>query len=361
MEVKDAPVNGGVSILHTVRDGKHHYEVQTVLKDKKAKKGFFMRRGDTLLKINGLDLQDLSPEMFAEKLSEGSPMLTLHQSSSDQSETVHQTPDALRPVKKEDHIMELCLSTSRELDDCSGDEDLQVEDEDLQEEDEDLQEEDDCLQEDGMLLLVEMVGTSMSVVRGRGCAHGETCQDCGGTDCNLDEVVMTSTKVSLVSRGISDFLHDKQQENIALEGLLPRLFVNCNGNQTRLKDRPAKMTIYYYQSDHLDGPSKGVPVVLNFSGTDKFIQCSRHPDSLEATVNVMPYEKSKLKSISKEDHESLAFVFYMKAQRSRERIFESAHCEGFFIHSKNKGLTASNMDLDDTFYFIIHEATYLSC
>ncbi|XP_076159147.1 interleukin-1 family member A [Alosa pseudoharengus] len=348
MEVKHTPVNGGVSILHTVRDGKHYYEVETVLKDKKAKKGFFMRRGDKLLKINGLDLQDLSPEMFAEKLSEGSPMLTLHQPSRDHSEKPHQTPGALCPVKKEDYVLDLCLNTSRDPDDCSSDENLQVED--------------DCDQEDDILLLVEMVDTNMSVVRGRGCAHGETCEDCGGTDCNLDEVVMTSRRVSLVARGISDFLHDKIQENIALEGLLSRLYVNPVGNQTRMKKNPAKITIYYYQSDHVDGSSKGVPVVLNFSGTDKFIRCSRHPDSLEAIINVTPYEKSKLKCISKEDHESLAFVFYMKGGRARERIFESAHCEGFFIHSNNRAITATRQNMDDTFYFIIHEGTFMqSC
>ncbi|XP_048090627.1 interleukin-1 family member A isoform X2 [Alosa alosa] len=348
MEVKDTPVNGGVSILHTVRDGKHYYEVETVLKDKKAKKGFFMRRGDKLLKINGLDLQDLSPEMFAEKLSEGSPMLTLHQPSPDHSEKPHQTPGALCPVKKEDYVLDFCLNTSRDPDVCSSDENLQVED--------------DCDQEDDILLLVEMVDTNMSVVRGRGCAHGETCEDCGGTDCNLDEVVMTSRRVSLVARGISDFLHDKIQENIALEGLLSRLYVNPVGDQTRLKTNPAKITIYYYQSNHVDGSSKGVPVVLNFSGTDKFIRCSRHPDSLEAIINVTPYEKSKLKCISKEDHESLAFVFYMKGGRARERIFESAHCEGFFIHSNNRAITATRQNMDDTFYFIIHEGTFMqSC
>lgn len=62
---------------------------------------------------------------------------------------------------------------------------------------EDLQVEDDADVDDDVLLLVEMLDTSMSVVRGRGCAHGETCKDCGRSDCNLDEVVMMSAKACL--------------------------------------------------------------------------------------------------------------------------------------------------------------------
>ena len=42
--LKDLPVNGGVTILHTsIGNGKHHYEVETFLKDQKAKNGFCMR------------------------------------------------------------------------------------------------------------------------------------------------------------------------------------------------------------------------------------------------------------------------------------------------------------------------------
>ena len=40
---KNTPVTGGVGILHRVKDGKHHYEVDTVFKDGKDKTRFFMR------------------------------------------------------------------------------------------------------------------------------------------------------------------------------------------------------------------------------------------------------------------------------------------------------------------------------
>ncbi|XP_031414740.1 uncharacterized protein cltrn [Clupea harengus] len=338
--MEDLPVNGGVTILHTsIGNGKHHYEVETFLKDQKAKNGFCMRRGDTLLKINGLDLQDLSPEMFAEKLSEASPMLTVHQSSPEHPVDIQCKPGDLSPFKKEDTVLSFCLNMSRD-EECHGGEEVEVYD--------------DGDQDDGFLLLVEMLDTSMSVVRGRGCEHGKTCKDCGGTDCNLDEVVMMSKKVSLVSKEIPDFLHDKVQENMALESLMTHMFVNPSGNQTTLKPKLAKITIYYYQSDHVDGRFKGVPVVLNFSGTDKFLRCCRHPDCQEATVSVMPYEKSKLKCISKEDDESFPFVFYMKEEQSKERIFESAHCENWFIHStENRLMLKPQKQLDDSFYFLI--------
>lgn len=91
-------------------------------------------------------------------------------------------PGDLSPFKKEDTVLSFCLNMSRD-EECHGGEEVEVYD--------------DGDQDDGFLLLVEMLDTSMSVVRGRGCEHGKTCKDCGGTDCNLDEVVMMSKKVSL--------------------------------------------------------------------------------------------------------------------------------------------------------------------
>lgn len=36
---------------------------------------FILRRGDQLVQINGMALQDLTPEVLAELLAEGNPML----------------------------------------------------------------------------------------------------------------------------------------------------------------------------------------------------------------------------------------------------------------------------------------------
>ncbi|XP_063067974.1 interleukin-1 family member A [Engraulis encrasicolus] len=348
MEMKDTPVSGGVTILHTAQDGKHHYEIETVLKDKRAKKEIFMRRGDKILKINGVDVEDLSPEMFAKMLSEGNPMLTVHQAGSDAPVVIHPEPGDMCPFNKEDTFLSLCLDLTTEPGDCDQ---VTLESECDQE----------CDQEDeNILMVVEMLDTSVSVVRGRGCAHGETCKDCGGTDCNLDEVVMMSSKISLVSRGIPSFLQDKTENNVALETLLRRGFVSRSSLKKTPAIKPkvgtAKITIYYYQSDEVDGTCRGQPVVLNFSGSDKFLRCSRHPDSNEVQVEVKHYEKSKLKCIQKTDDQSLAFVFYMTSGMDNARVFESANCEGWFIHAKDKRCTMSCAQKDDSFFFIIRGA-----
>lgn len=81
-----------------------------------------------------------------------------------------------------------------------------------------------------------------------------------------------------------------------------------------------------------------------------------------ACVFHQPYDKNKLKCISKADNESLAFVFYMQGRQDGVRIFESAHCEGWFIHTTERFLTTTQQErekkpLDDSFYFIIRGKT----
>lgn len=53
--------------------------------------------------------------------------------------------------------------------------------------------------EGGDLLIVSMRKTSISVVRGRGCEDGTPCQDCHGTGCIFNDVIMVaeSCKVTL--------------------------------------------------------------------------------------------------------------------------------------------------------------------
>lgn len=48
------------------------------------------------------------------------------------------------------------------------------------------------------------------------------------------------------------------------------------------------MTIYYYESDQVDGigESKGMPVVLKFTDSDKFLKCSRTGDDVTLSVMV---------------------------------------------------------------------------
>ncbi|CAB1327496.1 unnamed protein product [Coregonus sp. 'balchen'] len=126
MEIKDSPVKGGISILHTEENGKHHYEVEKVLKFKKEGQGggAFARKGDKLLMINGVNLQDLSPKAFVKILTEGNPMLTVHQAS--RAPHPERCPEegpgagagagALHPVSKESTMLSFSLEMGREDD-----------------------------------------------------------------------------------------------------------------------------------------------------------------------------------------------------------------------------------------------------
>lgn len=54
--------------------------------------------------------------------------------------------------------------------------------------------------EGGGFLIVSMMKTSISVVRGRGCDTGSPCQGCHGTGCTFNDVVVV-TESSTVTLG----------------------------------------------------------------------------------------------------------------------------------------------------------------
>ncbi|KAM9397284.1 uncharacterized protein ACWYII_032624 isoform 4-T4 [Salvelinus alpinus] len=318
MDIKDSPVKGGISILHTEEDGKHRYEVEKILKFKNGG-GAFAREGDKLLTINGVALQDLSPEAFARILTEGNPMLTVHQASrAPPPETCPEEAEAraLHPFSKETTMLSFSLEMRRE-DDLDDLDDLES---DSYRPMEDLTEE-DVNKADGEvddLFLVAMTNTRISVVRGRGCGDGSSCHNCGKSDCNFNEVVMVA-----------------ESSKVTLE----------------------KITIYHYKSDCVDGEFRGVPVVLNFTSSNCFLKCVK--DGERVSLCVEACDQHRLKSIRKDDEEIQAFVFYMKAEMSKQRRFESAYCQGWFIHTSNEtkvdlgkpqGLTG-----DQSFFFVIHK------
>ncbi|XP_036401909.1 interleukin-1 family member A [Megalops cyprinoides] len=365
MEIKDNPIKGGVSIIHKVLQEKHHYEVAHVMKFKKDyKSGPFVRKGDKILKINGQDLEDLTPEAFAELLAEASPMLTVHSPGMDAPEDKCLEGSGLQPFSKEQIILNFSLEMRREeeLEEEGGGDDSGTSG----------REEtpgggDDCLFDDTCsemddLLLVSMMRTTISIIRGRGCDAGSPCTDCGGTGCNLNEVVMVaeSSKITLVSRGTANFLREKVQENILIQSLMNDMYIQ----QKRSRSTPAmarqsqsnstKITIYYYKSDCVDGDFRGAPVVLNFTGTDCFLKC--YHQGGRATLTVENCEKQRLKNISNGDKDTWPFVFYMKATRDNIRRFESANCTGWYIHAKNTEVKVDNLtDQDESFLFIIRK------
>lgn len=107
--------------------------------------------------------------------------------------------DAFYPVSKESTLLSFSMEMRRE----EGLEENEVGQEEERRDDVGI-EEDGCKVteengEGGVLLIVSMKKTSISVVAGRGFDNGCSCQDCHRTGCTLHEVVLVaeSSKVML--------------------------------------------------------------------------------------------------------------------------------------------------------------------
>ncbi|KAJ8282478.1 hypothetical protein COCON_G00049970 [Conger conger] len=364
MDGKVNSVKGGVSVLHKVVQGKHHYEVNRVVKYKDHVAEPFVRQGDKLLKINGQDIENLTPEVFAELLTKGSPMLTVHQPGRETPPEKCEEQQGMYPFNKKKTIMQLCLEMRRE-------EELEEEYEENGGKDgrghpnnekeypngDDLQSHSRELDD---LLLVSMTKTSISIVKGRGCDAESPCHDCGGTKCNFNDVVMVakSSELTLVSRGITNLLREKIQESILIRDFLLDMYI-YNLDRTAIMSRQcqpnADISIYYYKSDSVESDNRGAPVVLNFSGTECFLNCKNQDG--KAILSIESCDKIKLKHIVSGDKETWPFVFYMKRNKGDSlHLFESANCPGWFIHSKNEDVAVKRRETEEeTFFFIIQK------
>ncbi|XP_010730145.3 uncharacterized protein il1fma [Larimichthys crocea] len=336
MDLKDSLVKGGVLIVHQIHEGKHQYDVENVVKYKKTAGDRALRKGDKLMQINGADLQDLTPEELAQMLAEGSPMLTVHKAGSINEHTEQPSPaeDTLRPVSKEVTLLSFCMEMKKE-------EDLEEEVGQEGEVKEDVGVEEDVCKpgnvengEGGDLLIVSMTKTSISVVSGRGCEDGTSCQGCDGTGCSFNDVVVVSetSTVTLVPRG--SFKQEKVSngsvQHVATHQYLRSL---CSQHALYASPNPEKITIYTYKSTFIDKIFRGVAVVLNFTETNCFVRCCKEGERV--LLKVETCEKQRLKQISKNDESTLSFVFYMKSDRTKRRRFESALYAGWFIQIVN--------------------------
>ncbi|XP_059211251.1 uncharacterized protein LOC131989906 [Centropristis striata] len=332
MELKDSLVKGGVLINHQIHEGKHQYEVENVVKYRKAiGKKAFVRRGDKLMQINGMDLQDVTPEEFAHLLAKENPMLTVHKASKMKAPTEQSFPaeDTLHPVSKESITLSFRMEMRREEDlerDGGGKEDGQLEVDGCPEEN-------DLLGEGGDLLIVSMTKTSISVVRGRGCDTGSTCSGCHGTGCTFNDVVVVSesSEVMLVPRGGGSFRHLKSL-NTPIQHAVTHNYLQglCSERTIYASENQEDMTIYVYKSI---GPTKGLPVVINFTKSSCFLRCCQEGERVFLQVETC--DKQRLKNISRSDETALSFVFYMKNEPPNQKRFESALYGGWFIQIAN--------------------------
>ncbi|XP_039867689.1 interleukin-1 family member A [Simochromis diagramma] len=351
MDMKDSLVKGAVLIAHKIHEGKHQYVVENVVKYKMENEGkLYVRKGDKLLQINGMDLNDLTPEELAEMIAEGSPMLTVCKPAKeeDHTEQTSLTEDTLQPVSKEPTLLSFSWKMTRE-DDPEG---TVVEPQ--EEEKETVNIEEDLCQaktEENEMFVVEMTKTSISLVRGRGCDK---------TGCTFNDIIMVaeSSTVTLVPRGGGSFRQEKLS-NVLIENLATRQYLRgiCSEKIVYASPNPEKITIYYYKSSGFRRGSSGMPVVLNLTDSNCFLMCCKQADRVFLKVETC--ERQRLKQISKSDESTLSFVFYMKGDSARRRRFESALYSGWFINVCNTDTvgvaTLDGHTVDQSFLFIIQK------
>ncbi|XP_051532469.1 uncharacterized protein LOC127428273 [Myxocyprinus asiaticus] len=320
MAAEGSLVSGGVTLVHTESEGKHSYEVKNFLN---YNNGIFIRNGDKLLMINGTDTEGLPPEAVADILVKGSPLLTIHHPCKEQ--TAECASEEISAYKKEPTVMRFSLMMVREENLETGDHqktpypEAEWEDTDI---------EDDCFSDDD-LLLVSMGDTSFSMVVSRGVDANNPCHNCGSTGCQFNEVVIMPETAEIATNSSRIVKLMKERSNLYLKSVLKNKYITPSREQIFLKDSmSAQITIYYYMASALDSHA-GVPVVLNFTGTNNFFRCTTEKD--KKVLTLMNYAKSELKNICAEDSEKWSFVFYMTSKGDNLRRFESALHRGWFI------------------------------
>ncbi|KAM8876296.1 uncharacterized protein ACB058_002572 [Synchiropus picturatus] len=318
MDGQQNSVSGSVLIVHRLQDGKHQYEVGHV-NYKKPGNGRQFVRGEQLMQINRMDLKDISPEELANTIADGNLMLTVHGSKS--KEPLERTcpgKDALHMVSRDTMLLSFSMDMMRAGD--LGQEEDEGEDDTCHMEDEEKE-----------VLVVSMKNTSISVLSGRGNDH-QFCGDCSGRGCTVHDMVVTaeSNTVTIVSRGNASYRLEKQSEasveHVATQDFLRSL---CAHQMVYLSPDPERMTIYYYKSSVPDKHFRGVPVVLNFTGSNCFLRCCKEGGTVRLQTEA--FEKQKLMQISRSDEASMSFVFCMKSNGMRQLTFESAPYPGWFI------------------------------
>ncbi|KAK7127646.1 hypothetical protein R3I93_020278 [Phoxinus phoxinus] len=344
------PVSGGVTLLHTECEGKHSYEVKAFLN---YNKGMFTSKGDKLLMINNINVEDLTPAAFADLLVEGSPLLTIHHSCKTKTEECES--EELRVNKKEPTLMSFSLMMVRESEleayGSLGPSPSQPEDI-----------EDDCFDDDNFLI-VSMADTSFSLVLARGCDPDNPCNNCGKTNCKFNEVVVLPTRAEITSGSPKILSLLRQRDHLYIKSFIRDKYVTPNYRQICLDNTmSAPITIYSYKTT-MGVP--GTPVVLNFTNTNNFFSCTTKPGVDTKILTVTQHIKQDLQTVCADDPEKWSLVFYMSCGPDNLRRFESALHKGWFIYSKN--VDEVDMDRVEQFnckpntFFIIIQSENGSC
>ncbi|XP_019742564.1 uncharacterized protein LOC109526012 isoform X2 [Hippocampus comes] len=319
MDVADSLVNGSVLIVHQLHEGKHRYEVKNVVKHRNSSGGkHIIRRGDTLVQINGTDLQDLPPDQLAQAIAKGQPMLTVHKSGrkKEHFKQLCSMENVLHPISKEATVLEFSMEMVREEVLQQNESGLRGDKEEYGDAENNLcPAEDEEKKRESNLLVVTMTETSFSVLRGRGCDSGSDCRGCHGTGCTLNDIVIVakSSKVTLVSRGGGTF-KQMMALNTAVEHVASHKYLRGLCSQKTL-----------YVSPQPD--------------SDCFLKCAKKEERVLLQVEAV--DKKMMKSISMNDETKLCFVFYMKSDSTKQRTFESALYRGWYMQIASSASTDS--------------------
>ncbi|XP_056107325.1 uncharacterized protein si:ch73-226l13.2 [Rhinichthys klamathensis goyatoka] len=196
--------------------------------------------------------------------------------------------------------------------------------------DEDI--EDDCF-DDVDQLLVSLATMSFNLVDDQGPDTDKPFYSC---DHQFNEVVVTPEQADLgiISTQIGKLNKDKEQKNLFLKSKSVQKYIASGQyNQICLEDTmSAKITIFRFMPTK--DTQSGVPVVLNFTGTENFFCCTNEGE--EKILKITWYDKSKL-NIPGDDPKKTALVFYMSITPSGHRHFESVLHRGWFIHTVDSG------------------------
>uniref|UniRef100_A0A672MBB5 Interleukin-1 n=1 Tax=Sinocyclocheilus grahami TaxID=75366 RepID=A0A672MBB5_SINGR len=195
--------------------------------------------------------------------------------------------------------------------------------------------EDDCFADDN--LLHSLANMSLNLVV-------DQVSDADNSFCNCDwqlkESVITSEKadISYISAQIWKVI--KEQNSLFLKTLKGCKYVASRQNEICLESTmSAKMTVFHgtFRGMVTNDSESGVPIVLNFTGTDNFLSCTSRGEEKILTYIVLKYSRVFLKKIhiSTDDPEKLSLIFFMSQKRDGLRYFESALHRGWFIHTIN--------------------------
>ncbi|XP_024151550.1 interleukin-1 family member A isoform X1 [Oryzias melastigma] len=407
MDLKESVIDGGVFISHHLCDGKHQYKVEKVVNAMKNEKKMFVRTGDHLIGMDGISLDNFTPEDLARSLSEGNiSKLTVQKTTRQKDQIEEEPPQGAIFDSEEFTVMSFSWKMKREKE---------------LEQHQNIKNEVNKGVETSDLLVIKMRKTTVSVMIGRGCPSKSKGMDIPRTSCAVEEIVLVaeSSNVTLAPHNpkliqqkwraifelfrridldhmpaqmrkmkmYMDLYVDKWMHwNGTDEGdcgsstlLLPRgdgmfrleklseVFIEHKPSHRYLKricsktglytsPNPEKVTIYYYKSNIMEKTYRGMPVALNFTNSNCFLKCCKEGE--DVVLQIETYEKSSLRQISKSDDNALAFVFYMKADRTKLRKFESALYEGWFIcvqESTKAEVEPLNDMREEMFLFIIQK------